>query len=422
VLIAPQSWPRRRRGVPAVPQVLSKPRQTTRAPVGMPIALGTRVPSPRVSHRPLLQAALLVPWNRDFLKNCGRPQLGEGRRNSAKRLGLFQGTFCFVRSRNFSSLILTAVVLLQRVAHAGKLDDVRDRTRYEAYSSDDDDDDDDDGDDGCGLLSLLLFGCSNDEREGIDVGGAQQAPPQRERRSVDLGRPWFYLAYPYASGQGGNLVRIDIPAHELGPADCERYPNTCEPAGPVAACIDGNCYRQRDASESTLPPVAKDLQTTRWQLFVDHGRDQDGLSRTGFGLYMGNAGLLGLDSGWVYWQEPLADGRTDGLLIGDLNLHLQFLTLPAVQWTVGVGPRFLTDGYGGSAGGNVTTRLEIYPVQPLILRAEADLGNLGPAFVVEGRVSAGVAIGPLELYGGFSTLRIADVVFDSWLGGLCFHL
>ncbi len=47
----------------------------------------------------------LLPWNRDFLENRRGPRLGEARSNSAKRLGSFQRTFCFIRSRNFSSSI-----------------------------------------------------------------------------------------------------------------------------------------------------------------------------------------------------------------------------------------------------------------------------------------------------------------------------
>jgi len=64
------------------------------------------------STRALRSQARLGPWNRDFLTNCRGPQLGEGRSHSAKHLALFQGTFCFICSRNFSSLILAVCAAL----------------------------------------------------------------------------------------------------------------------------------------------------------------------------------------------------------------------------------------------------------------------------------------------------------------------
>ncbi len=60
----------------------------------------------------------LVPRNRDFSKTSRGPQSGEGRSYSAKRPGLFQGTFCFIRSRNLSSAILVGAVLMTASANA----------------------------------------------------------------------------------------------------------------------------------------------------------------------------------------------------------------------------------------------------------------------------------------------------------------
>ncbi len=67
--------------------------------------------TPFTNRRQRLGSLIPVPWNRDFLKDRRGPQLGAGRSNATKRLGLFQGTFCVIRSRIFSSSILALSVM-----------------------------------------------------------------------------------------------------------------------------------------------------------------------------------------------------------------------------------------------------------------------------------------------------------------------
>ncbi len=232
----------------------------------------------------------------------------------------------------------------------------------------------------------------------------------------------FFLSYPYAGGRPGNLLRLRLPYAQLEPEGCGWSDADCRPEAEVVACIDADCYQERHGAETELPPVAKDLHSGRLQLFSDMGKDSEGLLRTTLGLWLGSNGWFGFDTRWTYWAEFLDDGTTDGLWMGDVNLHLQLINLPALQWSAGAGPRLLADADGKSAGANLTTKIELYPVMPLALRVEGDTGNLGSAWVWEVRSSAGVMLNRFEVYGGYDLLRVADIRFDSWVVGLRVHL
>jgi len=84
--------------------------------------------------------------------------------------------------------------------------------------------------------------------------------------------------------------------------------------------------------------------------------------------------------------------------------------------------RILTDGDGKSAGVNATWLAQLYPVRPLVVRLEADAGNLGSAVFLQGQASAGLVWKHFEAYAGLDHMQIADIVYDSWFAGLRVHL
>jgi hypothetical protein len=231
---------------------------------------------------------------------------------------------------------------------------------------------------------------------------------------------------------------------ELHATWCASTDAACHHLNQVTTCVDDVCLtplptwtrfeqswgtnevRQGDATSDTgetQPSLAVEhVQSARLQLQVDAGRDNDGLYRGTLGGSIDSVQGWGLESRFTYWIEPLPDGGADGTWLGDLNVRFALLTLPALQLRMGLGPRVQWDASSKSAGVNATAGVELYPVSPLVIRLDADVGNLGEAFVFEGQASLGLLLRRTELLAGVSTLHVGAVRFDSLFAGVRFHL
>lgn len=304
------------------------------------------------------------------------------------------------------------------VVHAGKLGDLREETGSSnsggSSSSSDDDDDDD-----CSILDALFGGCS---QSAVTAGPTYVATPEENSAFADelrLGHARYFPLYPYRGAASGNLVRRHFHL-DLTPTACSVDNDGCHTVAQSVACVDNTCYA--DPHAYVAPPVADKVQTYRLQFQLDGGQDRDGLQRgTVSGALDSNTGL-GLESKFTYWLENLPGGNSDGTWLGDVNMRVALVTLPAFQLRLGGGGRFQFDSGSGVAGFNGTLGAELYPVQPLVLRVDADVGNLGDAFAYEAQASLGVIFRRTELLVGVSTLRVGDIPFDSAFGGVRFHL
>ncbi len=324
-----------------------------------------------------------------------------------------------------------------QTAYAGKLGAMREETGpsdNSASSSSYDDYDD------CGFLAALFTDCD----EAVHYSPTPSTPPSSGREDAALmaarSRAFFPL-YPYRGAARGNLVRRHFPI-DLHATWCASTDAACHHLNQVTTCVDDVCLtplptwtrfeqswgandvNEGDATSDTgeTPSIAVDhVQSARLQLQLDAGRDNDGLYRGTLGGSIDSVQGWGLESRFTYWIEPLPEG-TDGTWLGDLNMRFALLTLPALQLRMGLGPRVQWDASSKSAGVNVTAGVELYPVSPLVIRLDADVGNLGEAFVFESQASLGVLLRRTELLAGVSTLHVGAVRFDSLFAGLRFHL
>ena len=82
------------------------------------------------------------------------------------------------------------------------------------------------------------------------------------------------------------------------------------------------------------------------------------------------------------------------------------MTTDAVQLRIGVAGLLYHDVAGVELGAGGGVELDIYPVEPLVLRGELYAGILGQASMVDGRVTIGVQIERGELYLGYQVLGI----------------
>ncbi|HEX2732183.1 MAG TPA: hypothetical protein VHM70_11270 [Polyangiaceae bacterium] len=308
-------------------------------------------------------------------------------------------------------------------AHAGKLDELRERTDHPSDDGSSNDDDKSD-DDGCSWLQALFSSCPGQtqiqETEEVETTGGGGVPSaadvERQREALLMGH--YFLPYPYAFGNRGNSLDLKL-RPDLEASECSE-PGYCSELSTVAVCIDSTCYA-RPADGYATAPEQRQLRSMQLQLFADLGRDHDGLVRGTLGGVVSTTMGLGLDTRWTYWVETQPN-ETDSLWLGDVNLRWEFLQTRFLQLALGAGPRALVDGAGSSWGANVTGALELYPVRPLVLRVEGDFGNLSRAVAYEGQASLGVELNRVELYAGASTLRIDGLNFDSLFAGVRAHL
>jgi hypothetical protein len=99
-------------------------------------------------------------------------------------------------------------------------------------------------------------------------------------------------------------------------------------------------------------------------------------------------------------------------VVGDVNLVYRIAQADWVQMHAGVGGRIWTDRYATYGGFNFTYGADFFPLKPLVISTQLDLGNLSDAFVTRARATVGWQINRLELYGGYDFLRIGSVNFQ----------
>jgi hypothetical protein len=152
-------------------------------------------------------------------------------------------------------------------------------------------------------------------------------------------------------------------------------------------------------------------------LQIEDGNDFNGLNRVGVRAAFDTSLRLGVRSNWDYYEESLGNGRSDHTLIGDTELTFRFAQTDWLRLYAGAGFRAMEDSQTDRWGFNFTYGGDAFPVWPLVLSASIDLGDLGDAFVVDARASAGWAWRNAELFIGYDFRRIGTVNLQGMLGG-----
>jgi len=153
--------------------------------------------------------------------------------------------------------------------------------------------------------------------------------------------------------------------------------------------------------------------TPRWwmaRVSIEDGNDFNGLNRVGGQVLFDTASRFGVVTNWDHFHESFSLGkRSDVTTIGDITLLCRFAQSEHVLMRAGVGCRIMTDEHTTNAGINLHYGGEWFPCAPWVVTGGIDFGNLGGAFVVRTRASAGVLWHGIEAFGGYDFLRIGDV-------------
>ena len=162
------------------------------------------------------------------------------------------------------------------------------------------------------------------------------------------------------------------------------------------------------------------VEPLRWsaRLSVEDGNDFSGVNRANGQLLLETASGWGFLTSWNQFYERLNAGRSDELVIGDVNvIYSAGLT---TDWSVraGLGFRTLCDHGRSDWGVNVHVGSDIFPVRPMVLSIATDFGNVGSAGVVHGRATIGVIQRGWELFGGYDVLCIGSTTLHGPLLGV----
>ncbi len=151
----------------------------------------------------------------------------------------------------------------------------------------------------------------------------------------------------------------------------------------------------------------------------EYSYDFDNVHRPSIYAMFDTSIRLGLETGWNFLLEPLDGDELDSLVIGDINGTFRFAQSNRAEFKAGIGARLMFDGGKYSAiGFNFTYGFSVFPIKPMVFSASVDLGNLGMAFTVHGRVSVGVSLLGWEPYIGYDVLFIEPIVFHGPTAGL----
>lgn len=158
----------------------------------------------------------------------------------------------------------------------------------------------------------------------------------------------------------------------------------------------------------------------KWSVRValEDGNDFNGLNRLGAHAVVDTAWRFGLRTDWDWYHERLRNGGGDDALLGNTNVMFRFAQCDWLQMYAGVGCRAMEDRRTDRWGFNFTYGAEAFPVWPLVLATSIDLGNLGEAFVVQVRGTAGWAWRHGEVFVGYNFLRIGEVNLQGSLAGV----
>lgn len=216
---------------------------------------------------------------------------------------------------------------------------------------------------------------------GAYLAGVLEAACESKDEAEESPRMKF-LPYPYARDYPG-LMRLSEP-------------------------VEG-----KDAPTRDVP-----LRIASGRLRIDESNDFDGLNRLGGQLMIDTSSGLGFRAGYQWLHETFWCGCTDNLGLGDVNVLYRVAGLERFQMHVGVGVVFLSDARRTDGGVNLTASFDVFPVKPLVIATQFDVGSVGNATVSHVRGTVGYLWKRFELFGGYDYLRIGSVNLSGPVGGL----
>lgn len=146
-------------------------------------------------------------------------------------------------------------------------------------------------------------------------------------------------------------------------------------------------------------------------------------ARTNAGLRM-FSGALELSASANLFLAPYGTGATvfgttvETAWLGDVGASLASPTADGVHFHYGGGVLYWNNGGQAATGGYGSYGIDFFPTSPVIISTVAKVGGLGGEWYFDLRGTAGVSLGQIEAYVGYSHLRVGGVSLGGPLMGI----
>jgi hypothetical protein len=260
------------------------------------------------------------------------------------------------------------------------------------------------------LISATTAGAQNSRSQGGGTG--LSAFYNNDDGSLDfpsLDR-WLVIgAAGVAAGVGAGLLVFGVPPLLLGDAFNETFYYAPYPYA-------GNYCGYQFLDRATEYP----LKTWAVRLTLENGNDFDGVNRLAGQLKFDHESRWGILSTWNYYHENLGGGQTDDSLFGSTNVTFRFAQNQNANMYTGLGLNVLTGRQQTNFGVNITYGGDWYPIDPVIVSAQIDVGTLSDAWLFHGRTSVGAIFHGCEFFVGYDFLRIGSTNVQGPMAGVRF--
>ncbi|MGI8978922.1 MAG: hypothetical protein ACR2FY_06835 [Pirellulaceae bacterium] len=150
----------------------------------------------------------------------------------------------------------------------------------------------------------------------------------------------------------------------------------------------------------------------------DFGTNFGRFDWVGGNLLVESTARFGAETDFRVLQETGPGSLSDSLTLGDANLFYRFAQSDQFQGRAGLGFNYLVDQADSNFGFNFTYAADWYPVKPVIVSAELDLGWLGQESLFHLRVTEGVNWKYGEAYVGYDYYDVGNFQVGGMVAGV----
>jgi hypothetical protein len=163
---------------------------------------------------------------------------------------------------------------------------------------------------------------------------------------------------------------------------------------------------------------ARERYSWAWRARPDYGTNFSGIQWVGGNVLVETTARIGMETDFRFLQEDLSFGQHDSLWLGDANAFWRFAQSDQTQMRAGVGFNYLADEFHADFGFNFTYAIDWYPVQPLVISAEMDVGSLNEATLFHVRTTAGLTWRGAEAFVGYDLYDIDHFQAQGMVAGI----
>lgn len=150
----------------------------------------------------------------------------------------------------------------------------------------------------------------------------------------------------------------------------------------------------------------------------DYGTNFSRFDWIGGSVLIESTHRLGAETDFRVLQERQPGLATDSLTLGDANLFYRFAQSDQFQGRAGLGVNYLADDVDSNFGFNFTYAVDWYPVKPVIVSAEMDIGSLGEESLFHFRITEGVNWKYGEAFVGYDYYDVGNFQVGGLVAGL----